>query len=546
MAPAAKTGTDCAQRFMAHFTTAMLLGSPTLGHGESPTRITTGLHKQRPGVMAVPSGLEAIEALGAKVLRFTAASENGKFGAQQKLHSRQRDQRIPATGTFSELRPRFPTLKEPKRPRDVKFISQNFQSVLHWRPRNGANNSTVYFVQHQQHGKQWSNKTECWGIKETFCDLTRETNPIPEMFSARVRSYSFNGFSDWTLSEKFCPITDTLIGPPKTEVISFGKSVLVKVIAPHTMLKTQNGSLQSVEDIYPEVKYYITVQIKAQYQQIGLEDQRTYITKNKTFEIQHLSPGATYCVSAQARIPFYSKIGKSSKQQCDTLPRPSTRIIGPMIIFSACGTLMLVALSIYLYFKYKYIYAPKPHLPAMLTTWNRKEQVSAAFSPQIIEQTHINKWEFTELLRYPSASLLQDRYVAHAGFKRYVNIASPDRFRPGDSDNHSMHPDAIIFCQYLEQPKFICSDYARMMVEPESLLSVDHQEEDIRLQWMSVDCCQCQQCCQSKELQKLEAGSFHEPTQISAPGYPDYINQHSCEDPILRKWGLVVQQLDMI
>ncbi|XP_067882159.1 interleukin-20 receptor subunit alpha-like isoform X2 [Heterodontus francisci] len=421
-------------------------------------------------------------------------------------------------------------LNKPKEPQDVKFISQNFQSVLHWKPGNGAENLTTYFVQHQIYGKQWSNKTECCGIKETFCDLTQETNPTLEFFFARVRAHSFYRFSNWTRSETFCPMTD------KTEVISFEESILIKVIAPRTVLKMQNDSLKSVEDIYPEVKYNITVSVKAQ-DQIGLEDERTYITKNKTFKIQHLSPGTAYCVSVQTTIPYYNPIGKPSKVQCVTLAGPSTRIIQSVIICSAVGTLALVTLSIYLYFKHKYSYVPKPHLPAMLTTWNRKEPEDVVFSPQIIAQTNINKWEFTELSKDPSTSLLQNRYIAQAHCKKYINIESPDRFRSRDFGQNSMHLDAIILWQYLEQLQFICSDYAQMMVEPDSLLSVDHQDENVRLQWVSTDCCQCQLCCQNKEeFQAQEAGTFQGPTQLLAPGYPDYINHDFWEDPIPNNW----------
>ncbi|XP_048452705.1 interleukin-22 receptor subunit alpha-2-like [Rhincodon typus] len=135
-------------------------------------------------------------------------------------------------------------MKEPKEPQDVKFTSQNFQNVIHWKTSNETENFTAYFVQHRLYGKPWSNKTDCWGIKETSCDLTQETNPFFEKFFARVRAYSFNEFSNWTESEAFCPMTDTLIGPPEIEVISFETSILVKVIAPCTMLKKQNGSLK--------------------------------------------------------------------------------------------------------------------------------------------------------------------------------------------------------------------------------------------------------------------------------------------------------------
>ncbi|XP_067841396.1 interleukin-20 receptor subunit alpha-like [Heptranchias perlo] len=435
-------------------------------------------------------------------------------------------------------------LKESKEPQDVKFISQNFQSVLHWKPGNGSENFTTYFVQHRKYGNQWSNKTECWGIKETFCDLTQETNPLLEKFFARVRAFSLNGFLNWTLSEIFCPMTDTRIGPPETEVISFEDSILVKLIAPHTVLKKGNGSLK-VDEIYPEVKYNITVSVKAQ-DQIGLEDQRTYITKNKTFAIQHLSPGTTYCVSVRTKISN-DKIGDPGKEQCVTLAEPSIRIIQSVTICSAGGTLALVTFSIYLYFKYKYVYDPKTPLPEMLTAWNRKEKEGIVFLPQIIKPTNINKWEFTELSNYPSTLLLQNRYVAQAQCKTYVNIESPGGFRPKDFDPNSMPLGTIIFCQHLEQPQFICSDYAQMIVKPDSLISVDQQEENIRLQWVSTDYCQCQLCCQNREeFQGWEAGTSQAPTQFLAPGYPDYINQDMWEDPIQNNWGLTIQQMDMV
>ncbi|XP_043543430.1 interleukin-20 receptor subunit alpha-like [Chiloscyllium plagiosum] len=432
-------------------------------------------------------------------------------------------------------------MKEPKEPQDVKFVSQNFQNILHWKTRNETENIITYFVQHRLNGKPWLNKTDCWGIKETFCDLTQETNPFYEKFFARVRANSFNEFSNWTESEAFCPMTDTLIGPAETEVISFETSTLVKVIAPCTVLKKQSGSLKSVEDIYHKVKYDITVSVKAQ-DQIGSEQLRTYITNNKTFGIHHLSPGTTYCVSVQIRVPLYSMVGKPSKEQCETLTRPKTRIIHLVIICSACGALILVTLSIYLYFKY--FNAPETQLPAMLTTWNRKELESAVFIPQIIESTNIAKWEFTKASKYPRLPLLQNRHEAHVQHcKKYINIESSGRFRNRDFDHNSTHQGTIIFYEYLEQPQFICSEYTQLDAEPDTSLYVDQQEENIRLQWTSPDCCQCHS---KKEFQVLETGPFQKTTEISAPGYPDYVNEDLCENPILKNWGLIIQQMDIV
>ncbi|XP_032877933.1 interleukin-22 receptor subunit alpha-2-like [Amblyraja radiata] len=124
--------------------------------------------------------------------------------------------------------------EESRAPQDVKFISQNFHNVLHWKPGNGIENTTLFFVQHQsvisdgfkgimkddfflnsRFGHEWANKTECWGIRVTCCDLTRETILLPELFFARVRAFSFNKFSNWTMIEPFCPMTDSKCISPK-------------------------------------------------------------------------------------------------------------------------------------------------------------------------------------------------------------------------------------------------------------------------------------------------------------------------------------------
>lgn len=53
--------------------------------------------------------------------------------------------------------------------------------------------------------RQWKNKEDCWGILESFCDLTNETSDIQEPYYGRVRTISAGIRSDWTMTQRFTP-----------------------------------------------------------------------------------------------------------------------------------------------------------------------------------------------------------------------------------------------------------------------------------------------------------------------------------------------------
>ncbi|XP_059838502.1 interleukin-20 receptor subunit alpha-like [Hypanus sabinus] len=418
-------------------------------------------------------------------------------------------------------------------PKDVKFISQNLHNVLHWKLGNGTENTT-YFVQHKQYGQPWSNKTECWGIRVTCCDLTEETKPYFENFFARVRAFSFNRLTDWTQSETFHPIRDTVIGPPEVEVISSEKSLLVKLIAP---LIAVNGSL-SVKDTYLEVKYNIILSVKAQGQ-ANVEYQRTYITNNNSFEIQHLSPGTSYCVSVQTKVSYNDNIGDLSREQCVTLAEPRIRTIQSVIICSAGGIIVVVALSIYLCFKYRCIVAPRPHYPAVLTTWNNKKQECLVFYPQIIEQPDIDKGEFIDISDHPCPLLLQNKCLTNSPYRKYINVKSPGNLQHRDFDSNSMPLGTMAFCSYLEMLPFSCSDYVRTMVEFDSLLPVDQSHENIGLRGISREHWQSQVCVQNKlQSQDQEGETLQTQTEFLTES-PEYINQDIWQNPDLNNQELL-------
>lgn len=200
-----------------------------------------------------------------------------------------------------------------------------------------------------------------------------------------------------------------------------------------------------------------------------------------------------------------------------------------MIICSAGGALVLITLSIYLCFKYKYVFDPKQHYPAVLTTWNKKEQETVVFSPPIVEETYIDKWELTELSKHPSTLQFQNKCAAKAPCKKYINVESPGSFKCKIFDPSSIPLDIMILCNYLETPTFTGSDYVEMVAELDTLLSLDQRHDNIGRHRLSRELCQCQLCAQYEEkCQDQEVVQ----SKLLSPS-PEYINQDICETQIL-------------
>ncbi|XP_007891231.2 interleukin-22 receptor subunit alpha-2 [Callorhinchus milii] len=275
-------------------------------------------------------------------------------------------------------------------PQVVKFISQNFHSVLHWKPPIKTENSTKYFVEYLRYELKWRKKAECWGINNTFCDLTQETLPIDECYKARVKVD--NG--EWTYSIQFCPSIHTIISPPEIKLTPREESILVRVnhglMIPHRTFKGKNRSRILDYKEHPGVQYTITVSIKA-HDQILLEVWTTYTTKNKTFEIQSLSPGITYCLSVQTKIE--DNISAPSMQQCITLAERHSEAILLVMLCLSIGIVLIFILPLSLYSLYENIYHPQAHLPSVLSGWNSTEK-NDVFPPQCIAQTNTDEWEY--------------------------------------------------------------------------------------------------------------------------------------------------------
>ncbi|MBN3294250.1 I22R2 protein, partial [Polypterus senegalus] len=97
--------------------------------------------------------------------------------------------------------------------------------------------------------KRWTNKVECWGIKNTFCDLSQETAQSSEWYYARVRAAISRRKSGWAVSPRFIPAFTTVVTAPKIKLESTKSSLLIRVRPPHSPHRRRNGTWISMQKL---------------------------------------------------------------------------------------------------------------------------------------------------------------------------------------------------------------------------------------------------------------------------------------------------------
>ncbi|XP_001380793.4 interleukin-22 receptor subunit alpha-2 [Monodelphis domestica] len=190
----------------------------------------------------------------------------------------------------------------------VEFQSFNLQSILHWLPGSAfTHNNTVYFVQYKMYGqKEWTNKEECWGIYEIFCDLTNETSDVEEPYYGRVKATSAHIHTPWSMTKRFSPWLETKIGPPSISVIQSGRSIQLILQAPNSPYKDRKGRNKSLKDYY-DLIYRVFIINNSQDMK-----RKLYEGTNEKIEMD-IKPGANYCVAAEMYLFELNRSSESTE-----------------------------------------------------------------------------------------------------------------------------------------------------------------------------------------------------------------------------------------
>uniref|UniRef100_A0A7M4DZP3 Interleukin 22 receptor subunit alpha 2 n=1 Tax=Crocodylus porosus TaxID=8502 RepID=A0A7M4DZP3_CROPO len=230
-------------------------------------------------------------------------------------------------------------LQQRIRPQRVEFYSINFNNTLHWQPgRVGKGEDITYFVQYKvfepdkgnysvppavnQHPhccskgiygqSSWKNKEECWQIHKSLCDLTYETSDVREPYYSRVKSVSAGVHSNWTVSCRFTPWRETIIGPPSVTVTPRNGSIMLKLKAPSSPYKRKKGSKISMAQFYHLLYQVFLINNLPNEKHKML----VYEGTDKVFKIENLKPGVSYCIVAKIFVAVLDRSSAYSSKEC--------------------------------------------------------------------------------------------------------------------------------------------------------------------------------------------------------------------------------------
>ncbi|XP_004674181.1 PREDICTED: interleukin-22 receptor subunit alpha-2 [Condylura cristata] len=211
-----------------------------------------------------------------------------------------------------DMKPAHESLK----PQRVHFQSRNFHNILRWHPGQAcSNNGSLYFVQYKVYGeKEWKNKEKCWGIQDLFCDLTNETSNIREPYYARVMRNSNGINSSWVMTKRFIPWWETKIGPPVINITQINGSLLVILHAPSSPYRDPKGGNVTMENYY-KLEYRVFIMNK-----LLEKEQIKYEGAHRIVEIEALTTGTGYCVTAEIYQPLLGRQGPRSERRCVQVP----------------------------------------------------------------------------------------------------------------------------------------------------------------------------------------------------------------------------------
>nr|XP_033794795.1 interleukin-20 receptor subunit alpha-like [Geotrypetes seraphini] len=313
----------------------------------------------------------------------------------------------------------------PTQIKNLKLYSINLRTVLQWDPLNST--VAVYFVQFQLHGDlMWQNKTDCWGMNLTFCELTPEfSNPenAYEYHFARVQAETAGGLSNWTETNAFHPIIHTNIDPPELELTPQLDGISVHIIAPVDMLRAKFGMSQSgYKASKKKIKYTIILSSRT-------EPKKIYEADESVWNISSLTPGNQYCISATIELAHIKKESQPSKEQCITLQGNLMKkiILGSVVPAVA---ILLVACLFRIYCKLnKYASHPKMQLPSVLNLPGPESKKDGSFKdkeivfiPSSYETMEIVKYILEEKLNNCITEVWNSRYVSTVQQKKgYTN-----------------------------------------------------------------------------------------------------------------------------
>ncbi|XP_026233253.1 interferon alpha/beta receptor 2-like isoform X2 [Anabas testudineus] len=218
-------------------------------------------------------------------------------------------------------------------PLSVSISSFNMQHILSFLPGPGTPSDTHFTVEVVHLRKNsWRQVSGCLELlAEQTCNLTMVFKDPYDHYQARIKAFTSNQTSNWTLSGVFQPLSDTVLEPPDVTLSGCGNCLIVQLAVPARKL-LQNLQLK---ELYKRVIFHVQRTRDGAQFTLNLP----YNDKN---EITYLQPGVEYCVTVSARGLFNSNY-IPSKPYCAFTSPPSSKSSNALyVVFILLGVFCML------------------------------------------------------------------------------------------------------------------------------------------------------------------------------------------------------------
>ncbi|XP_008277650.1 interleukin-20 receptor subunit alpha-like [Stegastes partitus] len=212
-------------------------------------------------------------------------------------------------------------------PFNISISSFNMEHTLRFLPGPQTPSDATFTVQVLRSRKNsWRPVAACLELKAgQTCNLTKAFKDPFDHYRARVQAVTPSQTSNWTVSGRFQPVSDTVLGPPDLSVSGCGNCLVLQLRLPAAPVLRENLQLR---ELYREFVFHV------QRTRDG-----TQFTLNLPYEeetvITYLQPGVEYCVTVSVTSIFNSNT-VPSKPQCAFTSPPSQRS-SLSVVFSLVG-----------------------------------------------------------------------------------------------------------------------------------------------------------------------------------------------------------------
>nr|AFU48902.1 interleukin 10 receptor 2 transcript variant 3 [Tupaia belangeri] len=127
-------------------------------------------------------------------------------------------------------------------PKNVRMNSVNFKNILQWESPAFPKGNLTFTAQYLSYRKF---QDKCSGTALMECDFSSLSKYGD--YILRVRAEFADEHSEW-VNITFCPVDDTIIGPPRMQVEVVADSLHIRFLAPQIHYETTAWTMKSIYD----------------------------------------------------------------------------------------------------------------------------------------------------------------------------------------------------------------------------------------------------------------------------------------------------------